>query len=233
MHSPKYTRMCGIKVAETPFTTLRNTRFVWFGRQFVVGRKSYVVCECRCGSVIVTWSGALKNGNTQSCGCRRLDRITEVSTKHGSSHTSEYKTWTHIKQRCLNPNDHAYRNYGGRGITICDRWRDSVDAFLADMGKKPTPKHSIDRIDNNLGYSPGNCRWATNTEQTNNQRSNVVISLYGMSMTASQWSRVSLVPASVIYYRISRGWSAKKAVFYMDDRMSQRIASQNRKGDCV
>lgn len=123
-------------------------------------------CICDCGRVVSVPAASLNGGHTQSCGCR--------NTKHGDAgrkgYVAEYWIWAQMRHRCRNPGYHHWQNYGGRGIRICDAWADSYDAFLSDMGRRPTPKHSIDRVDNDGDYEPGNCRWATRDEQNQNSR---------------------------------------------------------------
>lgn len=123
-------------------------------------------CSCECGGAKIVGSDQLRRGQTQSCGCLR----TEALTVHGDCKSSEYKAWTQMKGRCNNANGKNWKDYGGRGITVCVRWQNSYADFLADMGRKPSPQHSLDREDNDKGYSPDNCRWATKKEQVRNRR---------------------------------------------------------------
>ena len=127
-------------------------------------------CKCDCGNETFISSGDLRSGSTQSCGCLQKERTSEAKTTHGQSYSSEYHTWQMMKDRCYNPNLKHYKDYGGRGITICDHWKDSFENFLADMGPKPSSKHSIDRINVNGNYDPGNCKWSTAREQIRNRR---------------------------------------------------------------
>jgi hypothetical protein len=127
-------------------------------------------CECNCGGSTITMTSNLTSGHTQSCGCFMREQTSRARKTHGASGSVEHRTWKHIKMRCYNPKDISYKNYGGRGIIMCERWRHSAENFIADMGPKPSPKHSIDRINNDGNYEPSNCRWATRKQQNNNKR---------------------------------------------------------------
>ena len=132
-------------------------------------------------------------------------------TTHGLSRTPEYRSWAEMKQRCFNPNHKQYSDYGGRGITVCDRWLNFKN-FLADMGSRPSPKHSLDRINNDGDYCPDNCRWATKAEQVNNRRSNRFITIGCVTLNVTQWTKEMSFGRTIIQARLDRGWSELKAV---------------------
>ena len=132
-------------------------------------------------------------------------------TTHRMSRTPEYQSWIGMKQRCFNPNTKNYSDYGGRGIKICDRWL-NLENFLADMGSRPTAKHSLDRINNNADYSPENCRWSTRVEQQNNTRYNRLITIGNDTRTIAQWENKMGYGRGVIYNRLEDGWSEFDAV---------------------
>jgi hypothetical protein len=132
--------------------------------------RQYFYCLCDCGNHKSVRIDHIQKGNIQSCGCRRNEVVKICNVTHGDSRSKEHITWKSIKFRCYNKNCKEYHYYGGRGIVMCERWRSSYLNFLADMGRAPSPKHSIDRINVNGNYEPNNCKWSTVKEQANNKR---------------------------------------------------------------
>lgn len=133
-------------------------------------------------------------------------------TKHGHSYTSEYRVWQTMRLRCHDPKHAAYANYGGRGITVCDRWLNSLENFLADMGPKPTPEHEIDRIDNDKGYCKENCRWVTRKENSRNRRSNRMLEYLGETKTLTEWCEQFDIPRDTVSKRLDAEWSVADAL---------------------
>jgi len=184
-----------------------------FGRLIVLGpigksgRKRILwLCQCDCGGKITVEAGRLRGGNTRSCGCLQI----AARMTHGMSGTRTYHTWVSMRQRCHDPNHTAYARYGGRGIFVCERWRDSFQNFFADMGKRPEGK-SLDRIDNNGSYSPGNCHWATPLEQANNTRQTRYIMIDGDARPTSEIAAKNGISVDKFIKRCRRGWTVEQA----------------------
>lgn len=202
--------------------TLKGKRF---GRWLVIapkGRDRYGgrmwECRCDCGVIRTVRETSLRSGQSRSCGCLHAELLAErakigrYARKHGMYATPEYQSWHLMKWRCGNPSAVGYQYYGGRGISVCREWLESFETFYCDMGPRPTPKHSIDRIDNDGNYEPGNCRWATAKEQAHNRRNNHVITFNGETLCATEWSDRLGGGRNVVSRRIKKGWSPEKAI---------------------
>lgn len=188
-----------------------------FGRLVVLtpcfGRNRHkaiqVECLCDCGKVKIVLAQNLLRGHTLSCGC--YHRQLPSRYIHGLSTSPEYAIWQGIKARCFTPSATGYKNYGGKGITVCERWKDFT-MFYEDMGPRPSPEHSIDRVDCGKGYSKDNCRWATRAQQANNTTTNRIITIDGVSRTASEWASEQGLRRQVIAGRLHAGWTEQRAV---------------------
>ena len=187
-----------------------------FGRLTVIknmpksGFQPRVLCRCSCGTEKVFRLHNLRHGETKSCGCLQTELL-RAPRKHGLTGSPVYHTWGNLLNRCGNPNNNAYAYYGGRGITVCDRWRDFSN-FYADMGPKPSPAHSLGRIDNDGDYEPSNCRWATQSEQTRNRSDNHWLTVNGETLCLADWAKRLGVETSTIRGRLARGWDIEEAL---------------------
>ena len=174
-------------------------------------------CQCDCGQFRDYSTGSLNSpDHGKSCGCLQRERASEANKTHGCAggreQSPEYRTWAAMLTRCTNPSASNYSYYGGRGIKVCERWATSFEAFIADMGEKPSAEHSLDRIDSNADYAPGNCRWATAQEQRRNTRRTKAIAYNGETLPMSEWaSRFGLSPQQ-LHRRLARGWSIDRAL---------------------
>lgn len=170
------------------------------------GTKLYWLCRCECGKQTTPRGDQLRCGDSRSCGC-------VANVTHGKRHTREYRIWVGIKHRCFNPNDAHFDRYGGRGITICDEWRNSFGAFFAYVGECPSPRHTIDRYPNNDGnYEPGNVRWATRVQQNRNVSSNRLIYFRGANRPLAEVAEIIGIPRNTLGKRLAAGWSLDRAV---------------------
>lgn len=204
---------------------LRNRVGLVVGRLTVVGRAENSphghtrwTCLCECGTVTIVTAPALKGAKTRSCGClaREASRRTGFANRrHGNARgvaqsTRTYNSWFHMIQRCTDPRSEHWRYWGARGIAVCERWR-TFENFLADMGERP-PDRTLDRINNDGNYEPGNVRWATAAEQSRNTRRTRWITINGARRTFTEWCSLAGIYTSTAYVRLGRGWPIERAV---------------------
>lgn len=168
-------------------------------------------CVCDCGTTKLVRSKTLRDGSSRSCGCFARENTSRVNSTHRMSHQLEYRIWTGMKQRCYNPKLRHFEKYGGRGVTVCDRWRNSFEAFYADMGPCP-PGHSIDRKDNNGHYEPGNCRWAPPEIQANNKLNNRFVTAFNERMTVAQAAERFQLKPWTLYRRLDDGFTVEDVI---------------------
>ena len=165
--------------------------------------------RCDCGNDRIALQKAFcSGGSMKSCGCANIHH----SQSHGLSKAPEYRHWINMISRCENPDTPGFENYGGRGISVCQEWRESFPRFYQDLGRRPSGRHSVDRIDVNGNYEPTNCRWATQTEQSRNTRVNHHVTIAGRGMTLAEAVEQASVPYNSVLYRLKRGWSAEDAI---------------------
>lgn len=213
----RFSRLTVLKASERPKSS--SGQYYWH-------------CRCDCGVEKEAQSYHLRSGHTRSCGCLSREaagiRSRERNLRHGDTSSPEWICWVSMRQRCLSPDSKSYPGYGGRGITICERWG-SFEAFLSDMGRKPHPECSIDRIDNEGSYSPENCHWATKTQQTRNRRNTRMVSVGSQTKTIQEWADSSGHSYARLYDRIFRsGWDAEKAINspVQEEKRNRRLLSQ-------
>jgi hypothetical protein len=190
-----------------------------YGRLVVAGffydqknnRRATVHCDC--GTVKAVLTGHLTSGKISSCGCLHREVIKVCNRTHGRSLTREHLIWKGMIQRCCNPKNPGYPRYGGRGIGVCERWRNSFQDFFADVGEAPSAKHSLDRFPDNDGdYELGNVRWATQEQQTRNTRRNHWLTLRGETLTITDWSRRLGLTNGALIRRIKAGWPVERVL---------------------
>lgn len=189
-----------------------------FGRLVVVERaensadgRARWLCRCDCGQSKTVLGEHLKKGRTKSCGCAKSESSSKRFKKHGGRNSKLYRIWSNMKDRCNNPDCKAYRDYGGRGIKVCEEWTDDFSAFqkwaLANGYKEGL---TIDRKDNDKGYSPDNCRWTDRKIQGNNKRNCRYITYKGQRKTVAEWSEITGIPHETLLYRLNHGWETER-----------------------
>jgi len=173
----------------------------------------YWNCTCRCGGRNIVRNSNLRCGAVRSCGCLAKDVARATHLIHGESKKKpEWLAWKNMIDRCENENHFAYKNYGGRGVKVFKGWRRSYQTFLAAVGRRPSPKHSLNRIDNEKGYFPGNVNWITSKEQSRNRRSTLMLEIDGVKRSMTEWVSSSNIKLQTFYGRLRRGWSPKEAL---------------------
>lgn len=192
-------RRFGLLVVQGFYATNANRAGMW-------------ACLCDCGNYHVTEGRTLIRGHCRSCGCYKKARISAANKTHGGSTSSEYGIWASVNKRTSDPDNAAYPRYGGRGITMCAEWQNSYEQFIADMGPRPTNRHTLERKNNSLGYSKENCVWATYQEQARNRRSNRYLEFNGERMMVVQWAERFKIKDQIILKRLKSGWSIEKSL---------------------
>lgn len=206
-----------------------------FGRLTVQGRsgtkngRAAWLCECQCGNTVEVVSHALTSGHTTSCGCWRDERNRSTPLAHGHSRratkvSTTYKSWQNMLARCNNPNVRSFKDYGGRGITICAGWY-CFENFLADMGERPAGM-TLERIDNAGNYEPGNCRWASRSEQNRNTRTNSIVVFQGRRITQAEFAAEIGISQSTVSYRLRNGWTPEQVATTKPHPGNRLVASK-------
>lgn len=175
-----------------------------------IGAHRHYRCTCDCGQLATVSKYRLASGHTRSCGCIHSEGVSRRNTKHSMAGTPTYRVWKGMMARCYQPSADRFDQYGGRGISVCDRWH-SFPNFFADMGQRP-PGMSIDRIDVDSGYGPGSCRWATAVQQAQNKTNNRRVTVGGVTKCLMEWQRSSGIDRRKIADRLNRGWPPERAI---------------------
>lgn len=193
------------------FTGHRFNSLLVLQREIIAGsKKTYWLCRCDCGTETRVCADSLKNSKIKSCGCQKAASLSSLHRIHGASGTPTYKSWNAMMRRCYAPNDEGYSRYGNRGIIVVARWH-VYENFLADMGPRPAGM-TLDREDGTKGYGPGNCRWATPTEQARNQLRIQKHAAFGRDLYLWEWSEISGIDPRTLRMRLHRGMSMEDAL---------------------
>jgi hypothetical protein len=195
----------------TDITGQRFSRLLVIAFDRKENNQYYWKCQCDCGNETIINNKHLRR--TKSCGCYQREVAIKLATKHGySKNSKEYKSWSEAKSRCYNPKTTRYERWGGRGIVMCDRWKNDFVAFLNDMGPRPKGT-SLEREDNDGNYEPGNCKWATNKEQSRNRRTSHKLTYKGKTKTIAEWAEIVNISYDKLYQRITKiGWTVEEAL---------------------
>jgi hypothetical protein len=203
----------------------RFTKLTVISEPWLENSRRWVTCRCDCGAEVVVRINSLLMGNTKSCGCLQKDKVRARNHRHGDAvsgtRSAEHRAWSQMKDRCANPNRPDWKNYGGRGIRVCERWIGSFENFLVDMGRRPGPQYSIDRIANNGHYEPENCRWATKTDQARNNRRNRLLTYNGETLLLTDWARKLGIGVSGLHARLRK--------MSVEDALSRPISRAGRR----
>lgn len=212
-----------------------------FGRltavEFIPGPRPHWSCKCDCGNITTASYSKLHTGHTKSCGCYMLEvskKNGEANFTHKMSHHPLYHTWVNMIARCYHPDRPDYPYYGGRGIQVCERWRESPENFIVDMSPRP-PNTTLERTDVNGNYGPDICIWATRKAQARNRRNNVLLTFKGETKYMTDWCEELGINQSTLSCRLSRGWSVedaltKTAIDYRKSTRGKTIDSQEHPG---
>ena len=178
---------------------------------YTKNKRPYWLCKCECGKEIITAYGNLKKGNTKSCGCLKheiaINHYSNLNKQHRMKGTKIYSKWLWMKARCYKEHTHGYKNYGGRGIKVCDEWLHNFKNFYDwAINNGYSDDLTIERIDTNGDYEPSNCKWITNLEQQNNKRNNRFIEYKGEKHTIAEWSRITGINKNIILDRLNNNW---------------------------
>jgi hypothetical protein len=193
---------------------IKKNRLTIVSFSHIAKNRTYWLAKCDCGNETIVAGAKFNYGSTKSCGCAQREAVGSLNRTHGKANKeNEYAIWKNMRGRCNNPNDAAFYNYGGRGITVCERWNDYSN-FIADMGRRPSKKHSLDRIDNTQGYSPDNCRWVTRDIQNRNKRTSKILTYNGESLNSIDMAKKYGINYQTFMSRLARGLSVADAIHY-------------------
>lgn len=199
------------------YTGQQFGRLTYLGEAGLKNNRRICLFACDCGKTTKAGLHDVRNGHTRSCGCYHNEIRSIVCLTHGHTanrrSTPEYRAWKAMKARCFDPNNISYKNYGARGVTVCEEWLNDYPSFLKEIGRRPSKNHSVDRINNNGNYEPGNVRWATRKEQRRNSDRIHPVTINGVTKIICDWAAVSGVPEESISSRIRHGWGHERAVF--------------------